>query len=402
MTNDIINNDKVKLTAILCYIAAMFGGASYPICALLSPQLAKNFGVITSHIVYIDTLSLVGLIVGNSLSGKIIARIGGKNTLLLGVLIFALSQLAISIQDEIYLYACFVFTTGFAMGLFVPSVSYLIVAAFTPAGKSDAKLSVLNFFFGLGGFLGPSIAGIIAKNYSWRLSFFTIFCSLMILVIIVKFTSIKEKIGASTKENTQEKDIKPTKAINLGVILVGLALIAYVYIEYIITYWFSPYLQTGLNFDVEAVGYIIGIFWLFVALGRLFFGEMIIPKVKDYRFIIGSAISIAVLLGIFVFLTNQSLIFVVVALLGLACSSVFPVLLAFGMKQNPLVSPVTMAFLVCSGSVGGAISLLSSATIGALLPKVAAIYMGPVLCILIIVIVLYAKRNSENTTLKSN
>lgn len=398
MKDNIIDNNKVKLTAILCYIAAMFGGASYPICALLSPQLAENFGVITSQIVYIDTLSLVGLIVGNSLSGKIIGKLGGKNTLLLGVLIFALSQLAISAQDEIYLYACFVFTTGFAMGLFVPSVSYLIVAAFTPSGKSDAKLSVLNFFFGLGGFIGPSIAGTITKNYGWRLSFFTIFCALTALVVIVKLTSLKEKVGVSTKTDNTSNDIKPTKAINLGVVLVGLALIAYVYIEYIITYWFSPYLQNDLSFGVETVGYIVGIFWLFVALGRLFFGEMIIPRVKDYKFIIGSALSIAVLLGIFVFLTSQALIFITVALLGLACASVFPVLLAFGMKQNPLVSPVTMAFLVCSGSVGGAISLLSSATIGALLPKVAAIYMGPVLCILIIVIVLYAKRNAKRKT----
>ena len=56
-------------------------------------------------------------------------------------------------------------------------------------------------------------------------------------------------------------------------VLVGLALIAYVYIEYVITYWFSPYLQTDLNFDVKTVGYIIGILWLFVALGGFFFGE---------------------------------------------------------------------------------------------------------------------------------
>ncbi|AXA34001.1 MFS transporter [Francisella adeliensis] len=394
MTTDIISKNKVKLTAFLCYMAAMFGGAAYPICALLSPQLAENFGVMTSHIVYIDTLSLLGLIIGNSLSGKVIAKTGGKNTLLLGAFIFSLSQFAIAFQDNIFLYAGFVLTTGLAMGLFVPSVSYLIVAAFTPSNKSEAKLSVLNFFFGLGGFIGPSLAGIIAKNYGWRWSFFAVFFALMILAIAVKLISLKEVVGvAETKK--EKTDVKPVKSINLGVVLVGLALIAYVYIEYIITYWFSPYLQTDLNFDVETVGYIIGTFWLFVALGRFFFGEFVIPKTKDYIFIIAASLSIGVLLLMFIFLTSQSVIFVTVALLGLACASIFPVLLGFGMKQNTIVSPITMAFLVCSGSVGGAISLLSSATIGSLLPKVAAIYMGPVLCIVIIVIVLYAKRYSE-------
>ena len=392
MATDIISSKKVKLTAFLCYIAAMFGGASYPICALLSPQLAANFNVMTSHIVYIDTLSLLGLIIGNSLSGKVIAKIGGKNTLLLGILIFSLSQFAIAFQDSIFLYAGFVLTTGLAMGLFVPSVSYLIVAAFTPSNKSEAKLSILNFFFGLGGFIGPSLAGVIAKNYSWRWSFFTVFCALMVLAIIVKLINLKEVIGIDTKR--EKATVRPTKSINLGVVLVGLALIAYVYIEYIITYWFSPYLQTDLNFDVETVGYIVGIFWLFVALGRFFFGEFVIPKTKDYIFIIAASLSIGVLLLVFIFLTSKLVIFVTVALLGLACASIFPVLLGFGMKQNPMVSPITMAFLVCSGSVGGAISLLSSATIGSLLPKVAAIYMGPVLCIVIIVIVLYAKRYS--------
>lgn len=381
---------NVRITALLCYMAAIFGGACYPVCALLSPQLAQNFGVLPSYIVYIDTLSLVGLIIGNSISGKLSSKLGGKNTLLIGVLVFSFSQLAISLQDHIYLYAGFVFSTGLAMGLFVPAVSYLIVTAFTPINQSDAKLSVLNFFFGLGGFLGPSIAGVITKNYSWRLSFFTVFVALMILAIIVKFVDIKENKDVNLK--TPNSDIKPAKAINLGVVLVGLALIAYVYIEYIITYWFSPYLQADLQFDVETVGYIVGTFWLFVAMGRLFFGELVIPKVKDYKFIIVSAISIGALLIIFIFLLNKLLVFIVVALLGLACASVFPVLLGFGMKQNAMVSPVTMAFLVCCGSIGGAISLLSSATIGTMLPKVAAIYMGPILCVIIIVIVLYAKK----------
>lgn len=394
MTENIINDSKVRATAFLCYLAAMFGGACYPVCALLSPQLAKLFSVTPSHIVYIDTLSLLGLIIGNSLSGKIITKIGGKNTLLLGVLVFSISQLIISAQNDIYLYASFVLMTGLAMGLFVPAVSYLIVAAFTPANKSEAKLSVLNFFFGLGGFLGPSIAGILAKHYSWRLSFFAVFGSLLVLAIIVKFVNLNELIGVKKNDDKQTID-KSKKSINLGVILIGLALIAYVYIEYIITYWFSPYLQTELKFDVETVGYIIGIFWLFVALGRLAFGELIIPRVKDYKFIIAAALSIAILLILFVFLSDKILIFATVALLGLGCASVFPVLLGFGMKQNSTVSPITMAFLVCSGSIGGAISLLSSATIGVMLPKVAAIYMGPVLCIVIIMIILYTKRRTK-------
>jgi len=45
------------------------------------------------------------------------------------------------------------------------------------------------------------------------------------------------------------------------------------------------------------------------------------------------------------------------------------------MKQNSLVLPNTMAFLVYYGFAVEAISLLLSAMIGTVLPKVAAIYM---------------------------
>lgn len=399
IATEIIRDAEVVKVSYLAYLAAFIVGTLIPISGLASPQIAEHFKVNVSHVVYIDVLTLVGLILGNIVSGKIIENIGGKKTLVLSGLILVFAEYAIGFQNLLLIYALCVLIAGIGVGLMVPSVSYLIVGAFQKHNKSDAKLNILNFFFGLGSFAGPFVGGAIIHTLGWRAGFILTGTLSLIMFLAAYLVKVDEIIGAKKSSSKASAAIvKNPKVVTMGVFIVGLGLIAYVYTEYIVSYWFSPYLQMDLNYNVAVVGTVIGCFWLSVAIGRLIFGEFILPKVQSYRFVICMASVTLVGFVLFLIFNNIIAIFLCTILLGFGCASIFPTLLGYGMQLNS-VNPLTTAYLIACGSVGGAISLFISGAVGEHLTKRAAIYMGPICCVLIIVFVslahLYSKKKIQ-------
>ncbi len=398
---EIIHDHEVVKVSYMAYLAAFIVGTLIPISGLASPQIAEHFKVNVSHVVYIDVLTLVGLILGNIVSGKIIENFGGKKTLVLSGLILVLAQYSISFQNLLLIYAVCVLVAGIGVGLMVPSVSYLIVGAFQKHNQSDAKLNILNFFFGMGSFAGPFAGGAIIHTLGWRAGFVLTGTLSLIMFLVAYLVKVNEIIGLQKSiRKTSTTIVQKNQVVTMGVFIVGLGLIAYVYTEYIVSYWFSPYLQMDLNYNVAVVGTVIGCFWLSVAIGRLIFGEFVLPKVQSYKFVICMA-SIT-LLGFILFLifNNIVAIFLCTILLGFGCASIFPTLLGYGMQLNS-VNPLTTAYLIACGSVGGAISLFVSGSVGEYLTKRTAIYMGPVCCVLIIVFVSVAHLYSKKLTPKS-
>jgi len=392
-TTSLVPDTHVKRVAIIAYIAAFMVGTLNPIAGLASPQIASHFNVNVSHIVYLDVLTLIGILLGNIFSGKLIGKFGGKKTLALSGLLMLIAQYTIGMQNNLYLYAGCVLLSGIGIGFMVPSVSYLIVGSYQKFGKSDARLSVLNFFFGMGSFAGPFVGGLIMARCGWRMAFLVTGSLALIMFLTSLLTKVDESIGIK-REKIAEKSQKHAKVITLGVVLIGLGLIAYVYTEYIVSYWFSPYLQLNLNYGVAIVGAVIGTFWLTIAIGRLVFGAFVLTRVKSYHFVIVMALITLIGFVCFLMVSHIVAIFLCVILLGIGCASIFPTMLGYGMQLNG-VTPLVTAFLIGSGSVGGALSLFVSGTIGEHIARKDAIYMGPVCAILIIIFIVAAQVNSR-------
>ncbi len=383
-------NEYVK-TSVLVNFTALFAGVAFPVSGILSPQIAAHFNVPTTKIVFIDALVLLGLITGNVLSGKIIGKVNGWRTLIIAVCILIFDQFGIAIQNSLIIYAFLIYLFGFSMGLLIPAVNFIIVNKFSSAGLSTSKLNIMNFFVGIGAFVGSGVCGLIAGYFSWRLVFVFTGIIFVIIFIVANFIRINKEVESVDANNSNNYIKAEDRTITSGVVLVGIALIAYVYAEYVITYWFSPYLQKSIGFNVQTVGLILSCFWLSLAIGRYVFGVFVVPKTQDYLFVIIAAC--VTFIGFFIFISTQNFIIIVltVIILGLSCSGIYPTLIGYGMKQTRIISPVTMSFLVTSGSLGGGISLLSSALLGSCLPRIVAVYMGPACCVIIISFIIFSQ-----------
>ena len=372
----------------ICFFAAFITGGFGAILGLVSPQISSHYGVNVSHIVYIDVLNILGLLIGNALSSKTMSSLGCRNTLLIALIIGLIAQFTIAAGFPLYIYAICALLNGTCVGFLVPAVSQTIHAAYTKSGKSESRLNVLNFFFGAGSAFVPFVGGHIVEQFSWRAVFIGMGCLYLILFIIIFLSKFEEKAAVTISDDlVDESDTTKPKLLNISVVLIALAIMIYVYIEYIVSYWFSPYLQEAKHISVTDVGLVIGLFWGIIAISRLIVGLFVLTKIKPAVYIMIS--SFITLVGFIIFLIANSLTGFIVGgiVLGFGCAAMFPTLLGYGINNANYSSPKISSFLIMSGSIGASICLFISGFLGQHIDKQVPIVLGPILCVIIIILV---------------
>jgi fucose permease len=372
----------------ICFFAAFITGGFGAILGLVSPQISSHYGVNVSHIVYIDVLNILGLLIGNALSSKTMSSLGCRNTLLIALVIGLIAQFTIAAGFPLYIYAICALLNGTCVGFLVPAVSQTIHAAYTKTGKSESRLNVLNFFFGAGSAFVPFVGGHIVEQFSWRAVFIGMGCLYLILFIILFLSKFEEKAAVTISDDlVDESDTAKPKLLNISVVLIALAIMIYVYIEYIVSYWFSPYLQEAKHVSVTDVGLVIGLFWGIIAISRLIVGLFVLTKIKPAVYIMIS--SFITLVGFIIFLIANSLTGFIIGgiVLGFGCAAMFPTLLGYGINNANYSSPKISSFLIMSGSIGASICLFISGFLGQHIDKQVPIILGPILCVIIIILV---------------
>ncbi|MBY7734341.1 MFS transporter [Francisella philomiragia] len=379
-------NLKIKAVSI-CFIAAFITGGFGAILGLVSPQISSHYHVNVSHIVYIDVLNILGLLIGNALSSKTMSYLGCRNTLLIALIIGLIAQFTIAAGFPLYIYALCALLNGTCVGFLVPAVSQTIHAAYSKSGKSESRLNVLNFFFGAGSAFVPFIGGHIVEHFSWRAVFIGMGCLYLVLLVIIFLTKFEDKSSIKIDNIDNKLESSKPKLLNLSVVLIALAIMIYVYIEYIVSYWFSPYLQEAKHLKVTDVGLIIGLFWGIIAISRLIVGLFVLTRIKPAVYIMIS--SFITLIGFIIFLIAESLYGFILGgvVLGFGCAAMFPTLLGYGINNANYSSPKVSSFLIMSGSIGASVCLFISGFLGQHIDKQVPIILGPILCVIIIVII---------------
>lgn len=99
--------------------------------------------------------------------------------------------------------------------------------------------------------------------------------------------------------------------------------------------------------------------------------------------------SFITLVGFIIFLIANSLTGFIIGgiVLGFGCASMFPTLLGYGINNANYSSPKISSFLIMSGSIGASICLFISGFLGQHIDKQVPIILGPILCVIIIILV---------------
>jgi MFS family permease len=245
------------------------------------------------------------------------------------------------------------------------SMNSLVTKAYP--NRSGFALNALHFFFSIGAFIGPALAGLLIVTYGgWRLPYLIACLAFAPLaaagVVLFRRTKLERgsDISSTEKGHTHERKIVEALIHGRALLLAGFF---YFGAELGANAWLPTFLVLERGFPLELASLSIGLFWASMAAGRLGLGSLT-DKV-GYRKLIVTCSSLSALSILMATLIGDSyLIIVLWCLSGFAFGPIAPTIFAWAAALFPSKRGVATGAIYCIGFLGAVFSPWFLGTIG--------------------------------------
>jgi fucose permease len=332
-------SQNIAIIRWLTFLMFMMFAMTTDSVGVIIPQIVKEFGLSVTAAGAFHYATMAAIAAAAILLGFLADRLGRKQTIVLGLVIFALNS---------YL---FVFGQTFAFFLVLLTVS----------GASIEHTSTMNLvegFFGIGAIVGPAIVTTLIDNHvswKWLYSIAGTVCVFLILIaLLVRYPRTMKTSGETV-------DLRRTLRMmgNPYALAFGTGELLYVAIEASVYVWGPLYLSGYEGRWSVFANYAISAFFFLRAAGR-FLGAWLLQKF-DWTWVLAILCSAILLcLGGSVFGGVRSAV-VLLPLSGLFMSVIYPTLNSKGIScfqksEHGAVAGVIL-FFTCAGAVLGPLAM---------------------------------------------
>jgi MFS family permease len=153
---------------------------------VLAPDVRKAFGFSLANTGLLSTIFTLGLGIGGLPTGYLLARYSRKMVLLTGIVIFSSATALTTMVPGFWTMLVCLAAQGIGMSMLATSMFALAASYFS--GYRSAAIGSVNFCYGIGGFLGPFLAGKLRQSYNtWHAPMlaFGLFGFVMVAIIAV-------------------------------------------------------------------------------------------------------------------------------------------------------------------------------------------------------------------------
>jgi AAHS family 3-hydroxyphenylpropionic acid transporter len=158
---------RVALTLALCFLAVMCEGFDIQGMGLAAPRMAPALRIGRDQLGPLFSASIVGLLIGAVVFGRIADRYGRKRILVGCLVVFGLFSVVTALVGQYEALLAVRLLTGLGLGGALPNLLALCAEAVSPARR--AKL-VTRITCGLP--FGGAVAGVTAASLDWRALFY--------------------------------------------------------------------------------------------------------------------------------------------------------------------------------------------------------------------------------------
>ncbi|HWR09499.1 MFS transporter [Sporomusa sp.] len=310
-------------------------------------HIAGSFQVDTHIIGYIYTLFTLGNITAVQCNGRLLEKTDIRLQLLLVAALVAASIIGLASVGSLPVFAFCVFGLGVGNGFFSSTASYMIVHLYDNKDRSS-RLSLLHFFFSIGAIISPLLSGaLLANGIGWQSIYLLVLPLLACVLLLVWFTPVR-----LSKRQQQHTDKNKSVKLTLSVYAIAVSLFCYMIAEGSFMFWGNTYFIEYLAVDATQAGFLISVFWFFMAAGRILSG-LILRRVNAVQYILFCS---GIAFAAFMVLVNNVDYFTVLAavsLMGLGFSGLYACILSYGTLQLPYPSAALMSLYITFGSLGG-------------------------------------------------
>jgi FHS family L-fucose permease-like MFS transporter len=325
---------------------------------VIIPQIVKEFSLSLTAAGAFHYATMAAIAVSAVLLGFLADRIGRKQTIVLGLTIFAINSYLFVIGDSFAYFLCLLTISGASIGIFKTGALALIGDLSSSTAEHTSTMNLLEGFFGVGAIIGPAIVTSLINNHvSWKW-LYSIAGTLCVLLILI---ALSVRYPRTMRSSDEAVDLRRTLRMmgNPYALAFGLGVLLYVAIEASVYVWGPLYLADYRGPWALLATYGISVFFGLRAAGRFLGGWMLARF--DWSWVLAiMSFAILVCLAGSVF-GGVRMAVVLLPLSGLFMSIVYPTLNSKGIScfqksEHGAVAGVIL-FFTCAGAVLGPLAM---------------------------------------------
>jgi fucose permease len=310
----------------------------------LLPDLSTRWSLTDAQAGYLFTAQFVGSLVGTLLSGRILARLGFRWTMISGAALMAFG-VATLISGPFLGAAFAVFSYGMGNGLTVPASNLLVAQT---SQERSVSLNLLNFFWGAGAVLCPFLLALFHHSKGLVLFLAVIVASLAVLIAALLMVPIEQAV--SIPPFAEPPPVSTRTAVML---LFGTMFFLYVGTESAIGAWLATYTKRVIvaprNQWITAPAYFYGA----LLLGRLA-APWTLRRISD---VLEARLATLLATAAIAVLLNSRTFFGIVlsaAVVGFGFSTLYPIAIGLATASLGEAAARVMGTLFAFSTLGGA------------------------------------------------
>jgi MFS transporter, FHS family, glucose/mannose:H+ symporter len=341
-------NSKTGLTGAALLSLLTFAIGLTIISTLLVPISKEyNFSVDKSGILF--TANFLGFIVFNVIFSMFSSRADKRKVMIICMFLLSIFTYLFTTAATFGVLLIYMTIVGGVGGIVESLAGTLVVEI-----NKDREGFYFNFtqvFFGIGALVGPLMAGYLdGLGYNWRIMFIVasilgIICAILLIIFKVEALTKQEKLHV--KELGKVFHLRDFNFMLFAMIL-------YVGAEIGVWGWISTLLKQQFNVTPFKSSLSVGVFWSFMIIGRIITAKLT-DKMSLKKVILILSIGGTLFTFLLAFMSSEISIWILLALVGLTYSGIWPTILAYGGKAAGKYSSSAYFIVAAAGGVGGMI-----------------------------------------------
>lgn len=234
----------LSLLIVLAPLLNFLGGINIDIYSPSMPAIAEFFNASISATKNTISIMLAGITIGALVFGALMDSFGRKNSLILGMVAYAIASFAATLCHSIHQLMLVRFIQGFFVSTITIGCRTLVIDNFTGVRYSTAILYT-SIAYGLGPIIGPFIGGLLQHYIGWEANFIALMViSIVLLVLLVVFV---EESLKTPKHFTFKKICKRYwKAVSHGTFIAGIAFLGLIQLSCMLYPTLGPFIVENI------------------------------------------------------------------------------------------------------------------------------------------------------------
>jgi fucose permease len=319
---------------------------------LLLPSLIRSikeaFGQTDAGIGLLYLLYAIAYAVGSFGSGPVIERLGRRTVLTAAALVHGLGIVGLGLAPGWVVFILVAVPAGLGAGSLDGGANGLFLDLFR-SGRGRA-MSLLQVFFSIGALSAPVVVGaLVGGGLAWPVVMLG--SGLGALFLGAGFWIVHLPTGRRRAVEAAARAASLGGRISLPLVLLGVAVLAYVASEVGVSNWLVRFLESA---PLGTATLALSLFWAGVAVGRLV-SSGIADRFDHVRFTATCAIVMAAAFVGAIVAPSLPISMALFGLGGVASGPIFPMILAIGGERYPERSAAVSGLLTGCGVVGGTV-----------------------------------------------